>query len=129
MKLLILALSYFLVFLVNSLYDVLPNHAYYLLSAGSSFILYMLCVGSKDRLIAGYAGVQLIALIVYVQMITPVGFSGVDNFMYSGVINYANAILLYEMLLLSTGVRDVYNAMHRYINDNYMHSYRYGRDC
>lgn len=124
MKILILALSYLLVFLVNGFYDDLSNHAYYLLSAGSCFILFILCIDSADKLIVGYAFIQLIAMIIYVQMITPIGFSLAGNFMYSGVINYANGILLYESLLLVMGISDVYDAMHRYINDNYMHSYR-----
>ena len=84
----------------------------------------MLCVDSKSTLIAGYAYIQLIAMIIYVQMITPTGFYLVDSFMYGGVINYANVILLYEMVLFVGGVRDVYNAIHRYYNDSHMYSYR-----
>ena len=129
MKLLVLALSYYMVFVVGKLYVYLEQYSYYLLSAGTCFVLFMLCVGMKDRLLSGYAYIQLIAMVIYVQMITPEGFYTVDVLMYGGVINYANVILLYEMILLAAGTRDVYNAMHRYFNDNYMHSYRSSRDC
>ena len=124
MKLLVLLISYAMVLLIDELYFSIPNHAYYLLSACSSFVLFFLCIRSKDRLINGYAYIQLIALVIYVQMITPSGFYAVDFFMYGSVINYANVILLYEVLMLVFGVMDVYNAMHRYNYGNYMHSYR-----
>ena len=113
-----------MVFIVSQFYDSLSSHAYYLLSAGTCFVIFMLCVDSKSILLNGYAYIQLIAMIIYVQMIAPTGFYLVDSFMYGGVINYANVILLYEIVLFVGGARDVYNAMHRYYNDSHVYSYR-----
>ena len=116
-KLFVLALSNLLVYFIYLIYDHMPSHNYYLLSAGASFFIFMLCIGSKDTLLNGYAYIQLISICTYVTMITPTGFYSADNFMYSGVINYANVILAYEVLLFSIGVEDVFDAMRRYYHD------------
>ena len=124
MKLVVLALSYSLVLMVNPLIGGLTHYAYYLIAALTCFVIFILCVGNKSKLINGYAYVQLLAMITYVIMITPSGFYFVDAFMYGGVINYANVILMYEIIMLVTGLKDGYNAIYRYFNDSDMYSYR-----
>ena len=127
-KLFVVAISNALVYFTYLCYDLMPSHNYYLLSAGASFFIFMLCVGLKDHLLNGYAYIQLIAICTYVTMITPTGFYNADNFMYGGVINYANVILTYEILLFSFGVRDVFDAMHRYYHDYHMRGHCSKRD-
>tara|TARA_R110000772_G_scaffold109646_4_gene212944 strand:- start:1651 stop:2067 length:417 start_codon:yes stop_codon:yes gene_type:complete len=127
-KLFVVVLANILVYLIYLYYNYLPSHSYYLLSAGASFFMFMVCIGSKDKLLNGYAYIQLISMCIYVTMITPQGFYSADGIMYDGVINYANVILLYEILLFTAGVRDVLDAMHWYYNDYHMHSHCSKRD-
>ena len=68
--------------------------------------------------------VQFVLLVCYVQMIRADGFYLFDGFMYGGVINYENAVLLYELILLFSGLKDGYNAIHRNYTNNNMYSYR-----
>jgi hypothetical protein len=127
-KLFVVTLANILVYLIYLYYNHLPSHSYYLLSAGASFVMFMICIGSKDKLLNGYAYIQLISMCIYVNMITPQGFYSADGIMYDGVINYANVILLYEILLFTAGVRNVFNAMHRYYHDYHMRSHCSKRD-
>lgn len=126
MKLLILALSFILVLsveYVDYLYD-LKSGSYYVLLGLSAFIMFMVCFSRDDKLVHYYSYVQLVALTVYTISISTNGFYMIDDFMYGGVINYANAMMVYELLLLIVGVMD---AIAWCNNDNHLSSRNYFR--
>lgn len=124
MKLIILALSYTLVLSVQwfcERYGVQSSN-YYLLLCLTSFVLFFVCFFSTDKIIEGYAYVQLIVMIIYAAMINPDWYWVLKPALYSWEINYANVILSYELIMLSVGLWNAIQIIIRFFNGSYMHS-------
>lgn len=122
-KLAVLALSYAMILYVewvDGIYT-LKHGEYYILCGLTSFILFFICNGSKDKLLNIYSYIQLISLCFYTCMIDMSIFEVVEPYFYDGIfnlphLNYSSVIILYEIILLITGLANVHSWLHNGIN-------------
>lgn len=120
MKLLVLLISYCLVMSVeHSKIDSFSEYYFWLCS--TCLIVIGICVAgfkiTKSKMLIGYAVIQLIAMVIYWQMINPVNFTTYSYFLYDMMIPFSSVILMYELILLFFGFKDGYNACTRLYND------------
>jgi len=122
MKLLVLVISYALVYLIEYGYSQTPYSLYYFGLAISSFCIFGISISlaQKSALIYGYAATQFAMLCLYTFAIYPDNFPIFEEIMYDGVVSFSFIILMYEIIMLIFGFKDGYNAITRFINDRHV---------
>ena len=108
---LIVVLWYALALTVET-FDVSNVPAYYALYATLSALTIWLCSKSNNILHKGYGVLNCIALVCYFFLIID-DYVRIHAFMWDGVYSFSQIVLLYEVLILIKGGRDVYTIRRR----------------
>ena len=80
---------------------------HYFAAVALYFVMFLVCIKSKDKLVYIYAYVNVIMLAFCVNMLLPSGFYAVEYWVYDSFINLSDAVICYEIILLITGVYNV----------------------
>lgn len=120
-KLAVLLVSYFLVASVEIINP--EYHTYYLLLALTGFSLGIFCALNNDIILKGYAALQFVAMVSYVQMIIPSNFYALEYWFYDSEYSFMVIILKYEVFMMVLGLMDAYNVHVRLDNDRAFRSH------